>query len=94
MPKHKTTTNATFTEQVMNRFHETNKIYDNTLNKIHHLFYLTDITTEKKLHSVNPRNKRIYSHLWTQQKRKTTTMKKEVTGILLITIIFLTKIDL
>ena len=44
MPKHRTNTNATFTEQVMNRFHEVNELYDGTLNKTHHLFYSTDIT--------------------------------------------------
>ena len=35
--------NGTFTEQVMNLFHEVNKLYDGTLNKIHHFFYSTDI---------------------------------------------------
>ena len=47
MPKHKTNTNVTFTEQVMNRFHEVNELYYGTLNKIHHLFYSTDITTNE-----------------------------------------------
>ena len=47
MPKQQTNTNTTFTEQVMNWFHEVNKLYDDTLNKIHHLFYSTDITTDE-----------------------------------------------
>ena len=37
----------TYTEQVMNWFHEVNELYDGTLNKIHHFFYLTDITTNE-----------------------------------------------
>ena len=45
MPKQQTNTNTTFTEQVMNWFHEVNGLYDGTLNKIHHFFYSTDITT-------------------------------------------------
>ena len=45
IPKNQTNANTTFTEQVMNRFHEVNGIYDGTLNKIHHLFYSNDITT-------------------------------------------------
>ena len=47
MPKHQTNMNATFTEQVMNPFHEVNELYYGTLNKIHHLFYSTDITTNE-----------------------------------------------
>ena len=47
IPKHQTNTNATFTEQVMNRSHEVNKLYYGTLNKIHHLFYSTDINTNE-----------------------------------------------
>ena len=39
--------NATFTEQVMNRFHEVNELYYGTLNKVHHFFYSTDITTNE-----------------------------------------------
>ena len=45
MPEHQTNPNATYTEQVMNSFHEVNELYDGTLNKLHHLFYSTDITT-------------------------------------------------
>ena len=36
--EHQTNTNTTFTEQVMNRFHEVDELYNVTLNKIHHLF--------------------------------------------------------
>ena len=47
MPKHRTNINAAFTKQVMNRSHEVNELYDVTLNKIHHFFYSTDITTNE-----------------------------------------------
>ena len=47
IPKHQTNTNAIFTEKVMNRFHEVNELYDDTLNTIHNSFYSTDITTHK-----------------------------------------------
>ena len=29
----------------MNRFHELNELYDGTLNKVHHLLYATDISS-------------------------------------------------
>ena len=47
--KHQTNPNTTYTEKVMNKLHEVNDIYDVTLNKIHHLFYSTDITTNEIL---------------------------------------------
>ena len=47
LPEHRINTNATFTEQVMNRFHEVNEIYDGTLNELHHLFKATDISTNE-----------------------------------------------
>ena len=47
VPKHQTNTNTTFTEHVMNRFHEVNELYCGTLNKINSLFYSTDITTNE-----------------------------------------------
>ena len=31
----------------MNQFHEVNEIYDVTLDKIHHFFHSTDITTNE-----------------------------------------------
>ena len=31
----------------MNRLHEVNELYDGTLDKIHHFFYSTDITTNE-----------------------------------------------
>ena len=43
MQKHWTHPNVTYTEKVMDRFYELNELYDGTLNKIHHLFYSTDI---------------------------------------------------
>ena len=36
-PEHRIKPNATFTEQVMNRFHKVNELYDGTVNKLHHL---------------------------------------------------------
>ena len=47
MPKHRINKNATFTEKVMNRLHEVNELYDGTLDKIHHFFYSTEITTNE-----------------------------------------------
>ena len=45
MPKQQTNLDMTLTEQAMNRFHEVNELYDGKINKIHHLFYLTNKTT-------------------------------------------------
>ena len=42
--QHQSKNNATFTHQVMNRFHEVNELYDGTLNKVHQLLYATDIS--------------------------------------------------
>ena len=36
IPKHRTNLNATFIEQDINWFHEVNKLYDGTLNEVHH----------------------------------------------------------
>ena len=47
MPEQRTNTNTTFTEQVMNRVHEVNGLYDGTLNKIHHFLYSTEIITNE-----------------------------------------------
>ena len=47
MPKHQKSPKTTYTEEFMNPFHEVNELYDGTLNKIHHLFYSTDITTNE-----------------------------------------------
>ena len=45
--KHQTNTDTKFTEQVMIRFQEVNEIYDGTRNKIHHLFYSSEKTTDE-----------------------------------------------
>ena len=45
MHQHRTENNATFTQQVMNRFHEVNELYYGTLNKVHHLLYETNISS-------------------------------------------------
>ena len=47
MPKHRTNPDPSYAEQVLNRFHEVNELYDGSLNQVHHLMYLTDITTNK-----------------------------------------------
>ena len=47
MPENRTHRNLTYTKQVMNRFHEVNKLYDVTFNKVHNLMYSTDITTNE-----------------------------------------------
>ena len=45
VPQHQTEKNAAFTQQVMNRFHEVNEMYDGTLTKVHHLLYETNISS-------------------------------------------------
>ena len=45
VPQHQTEKNATFTQQVMNRFQEVNELYDSTLNEVHHLVYATNISS-------------------------------------------------
>ena len=47
MPKHWKNTNAEFTEKDIKQLHEVKELYDGTLNKIYHLFYSTDITTNE-----------------------------------------------
>ena len=47
MPKYRTVPNATFTEQVMNRFHEVNELYDGTINSVHHWMMTTDISSNE-----------------------------------------------
>ena len=47
MPKHRVNPDASYTEQVLNRFHEVNELYDGTLNEVHHLMYSTNISTNK-----------------------------------------------
>ena len=49
LSEHQINLNATFTEQVMNRLHEVKQLYDGTLNKVHHLFYETEIITNESL---------------------------------------------
>ena len=45
MSKHQTNPNATYTEQVMNQFHEVNEIYYGKLNNLHTFLNSTYITT-------------------------------------------------
>ena len=45
VPQHQTEQNATFTQQVMNRFHEVNEMYGGILNEVHYLLYATDISS-------------------------------------------------
>ena len=47
MPNHRINSDVTYTEQVLNRFHELNELYDVTLNDVHHLMYSADITTNE-----------------------------------------------
>ena len=49
VPQHRTEKNATFTQQVINRFYELNELYNCTLNKVHHLLYATDISSNDRL---------------------------------------------
>ena len=44
VPEHQTHKNLTYTNEVMNRFHEVNELYGGTLNKIDHFMYYIDIT--------------------------------------------------
>ena len=47
IPEHKLNPNETYTEQVMNRFHKVNELYDGTLNEVHQLIYHTNISTNE-----------------------------------------------
>ena len=74
MPKHRVNPDASYTEQVLNRFHEVNELYDGTLNEVHQLMYSTDISTnesftfrnamkqEDKMSFVAAMEKEIYDH--------------------------------
>ena len=44
VPQHQTEKDAIFTQQVMNRLHELNELYDGTLNEVNHLLYATNIS--------------------------------------------------
>ena len=46
--QHQTEKDATFTQQVMNRFHGVNELHDGTFNKVHHLLYATDISSNDR----------------------------------------------
>ena len=39
--------NTTYNEQVMKCFHKVNELYYGTINKLHNLFYSTEITTNE-----------------------------------------------
>ena len=45
VPQQWTEKNATFNQHVMNRFHEVNELYDGTFNKVHHLLFATNISS-------------------------------------------------
>ena len=74
MPSHRISKSASFTEHVVNRFHEVNELYDGTLNKVHHMMFLTDVSTnecftfrdamkqEDKLSLVDAMEKEILDH--------------------------------
>ena len=47
VPQHQTEMEATFTQQLMNRFHEVNEMYEGTLNEVHHLLYATNISSNE-----------------------------------------------
>ena len=47
MPNHQINPDATYTKQVLNRFHEVNELYDGALNEVYHLMYSADITTNE-----------------------------------------------
>ena len=53
VPKHQTKKNATFTQHVMNRFHELNELYYGTLNEVYHLLYATDISFNDRFTFLN-----------------------------------------
>ena len=47
LPEHQTNLNSTFTEQVMNHFHDLNELYAGTLNEMQYLLYTTDRSTNE-----------------------------------------------
>ena len=74
MPNHRIRKDATFTEHVANRSHKVNELCDSTLNKVHHMLFLTDVCTnecfafrdtmkqEDKLSFVDAMEKEILDH--------------------------------
>ena len=47
VPYHTSNVSSTYTEKIMNRFHEVNEIYDGTMTVIHHFCFHTDITSNE-----------------------------------------------
>ena len=47
MSNHQINPDATYTDEVLNRFNEVNELYDVTMNEVHHLMYSADITTNE-----------------------------------------------
>ena len=47
MPNHRKGYTPTYTENVMNRFHEVNELYDGTLNNVHHFLYSTELSSNE-----------------------------------------------
>ena len=48
MSSHRISKSASFDEcVVVNRFYEVNELYDGTLNKVHHMMFLTDVSTNE-----------------------------------------------
>ena len=41
----------TYTEQVMNRFHEVNELYDSNMKKIHHFMLSTEVSSNESFTS-------------------------------------------
>ena len=49
VPQHRTEKNATLTQQVMNRSHEVNELYGDTLNEVHQILYAINISSNGSL---------------------------------------------
>jgi len=47
IPNHQVRSNETFTDTIVRRFEEVNEHYDNTLNQMHFLSYVTDISSNE-----------------------------------------------
>ena len=94
MTKYQTNPNMTYTEKVMNWFHKVNELYDGTLNKIHHLFYSTDITTNETFTLYESMKQEYRISFVDTMENKSVTMKKDVTGKLFIAVLTPTKLKL
>ena len=64
----------------MNRFHEVNELYDGTLNKVHHLLYATNISSNNSFTFRNAMKQDDKLAFVDAMERRSATTRKVVTG--------------